>query len=184
MPGLAGGHQLDNAGIAVAALRASGLGVPNGAYAGIAASVWPGRLQRLEGRLAALLGGSFELFLDGGHNEGAGVALAEHLQSWSDRPLHLVVGMKQGKNAAAFLRPLLPLADSLWAVQEPGQHMALPVPAVIEASGGMAQAGPDVAGALGRIAAGGGRKGRVLVCGSLYLAAEVLKLDAAASRGP
>jgi dihydrofolate synthase/folylpolyglutamate synthase len=183
LPGLAGAHQLDNAGIAIAALRASGLGVPADAYAGIAGAVWPARLQQLQGRLRAILPPDAELFLDGGHNEGAAQVLAEQLVLWSDRPVHLVVGMKQSKDAAAFLRPLVPYAASVWAVQEPGQHLALPVDAVIEASGGVARPGPDVAGALRQIAASGQEVGRVLICGSLYLAGEVLKVNGDHSTG-
>ena len=174
-PSLPGRHQWENAGIAIAALRASGLGVPSTAYAGIANATWPARLQRLSGNLASLLPPGFELWLDGGHNEGAGVILADQLRAWSDRPVHLIVGMKQGKNAAAFLHPLLPLATSVWAVQEPGQHLAVDVDGIVAASGGLARMGPDVAGALRQI--GGLNAGRVLVCGSLYLAGEVLKTD-------
>ena len=177
-PGLAGAHQVDNAGIAIAALRACERPVASDAFTGIGNAEWPARLQRLDGRLAKLLPPGTELFLDGGHNAGAGLALAAQAQSWADRPLHLVAGMKQSKDAAAFLRPLLPHAASIWAVQEPGQHLALPVSAIIEASGGLARPGPDVAGALEQIAAGACWPARVLVCGSLYLAGEVLKADA------
>ncbi len=180
-PSLLGPHQLDNAGIAVAALRASGVALPISAYAGIANAVWPGRLQQLRGRLAAMLPEKAELWLDGGHNAGAGEALAEHLRAWSDRPLHLIVGMKQSKDASGFLAPLLPHAASVWAVREPGQHLALPVEAIVEASGGVARMGPDVAGALAGIA-GLRQGGRVLICGSLYLAGEVLKADGAATQ--
>jgi dihydrofolate synthase / folylpolyglutamate synthase len=177
-PGLLGPHQYDNAGIAVAALRASGMAVPDAAIeAGIAAASWPARLQRLRGRLADLLPAGWELWLDGGHNPGAGVVLAEFLREWSDRPLHLVVGMKQAKDSAEFLRPLIPHADTLWAVAEPGQHLALPVEAIIAASGGVARPGPTVAEALRSLPRDGG-PARVLVCGSLYLAGEVLKADA------
>jgi dihydrofolate synthase / folylpolyglutamate synthase len=172
-PSLSGDFQLDNAGIAIAALRASRL--PMNA-AGIAGAEWPARLQRLHGRLAALLPRDWELWLDGGHNPGAGVVLAEHLRSWSDLPVHLVVGMKQSKDATEFLRPLVPLATTLWAVAEPGQHDARPVEAIVEASGGVARPGPGVADALRALPRE--RRARVLVCGSLYLAGEVLKLDA------
>ncbi len=178
LPGLAGAHQVDNAGVAIAALRASGLAVPDGAWAGVAAAEWPARLQRLHGRLAGLLPEGTELYLDGGHNPGAGVALSAHLRRWADRPVHLVVGMKQSKDAAEFLRPMLPQAASVWAVQEPGQHLALPVEAIVQASGGVARPGPDVAGALAQVSASGGPPSRVLICGSLYLAGEVLKADA------
>jgi len=176
-PSLLGPHQTDNAGIAVATLRAAGLGVADGAIArGVATAEWPARMQRLHGRLAALLPADWELWLDGGHNPGAGVVLAEHLAGWADRPVHLIVGMKQAKDSAEFLRPLLPHAASLWAVAEPGQHLALPVAAIVAASGGVARPGPTVAAALRALPREGG-PARVLICGSLYLAGEVLKAE-------
>jgi dihydrofolate synthase/folylpolyglutamate synthase len=178
MPSLLGPHQFDNAGIAIAALRASGLAVPHEALAaGVATAEWPARLQRLTGRLAERLPADWELWLDGGHNPGAGEALAAHLAAWRDRPVHLLVGMKQAKDSAEFLRPLIPLAASLWAVAEPAQHNALPIEAIIAASGGVARPGPLVTDALRQLPRGGG-PARALICGSLYLAGEVLKLDA------
>jgi len=176
-PSLPGSHQYDNAGIAIAALRACGLAVNDAAItAGIAAAEWPARLQRLRGRLARTLPPDWELWLDGGHNPGAGEVLGAHLATWADRPVHLIVGMKDSKDAAGFLRPLLPRATTLWAVAEPGQHSALPVEAIVAASGGVARPGPHVADALAAI----GREhaaGRVLICGTLYLAGEVLKME-------
>jgi dihydrofolate synthase/folylpolyglutamate synthase len=174
LPSLPGPHQIDNAGIALATLRAA-CSVPPAAYAGLAQARWPARLQRLHGRLAHLLPPEWELWLDGGHNPGAGLVLAQHLHSWADRPIHLVIGMKQAKDTAEFLRPLLPLAASVWAVQEPGQHLALPVQAIIDASGGAARPGPTTAEALRQMPPG--PPARVLICGSLYLAGEILKLD-------
>jgi dihydrofolate synthase/folylpolyglutamate synthase len=177
-PSLPGAHQFDNAGIAIAALRAARLGVSDGAIArGIASAEWPARLQRLNGRLTAQLPAGWELWLDGGHNPGGGEALAAHLATWRDRPVHLVVGMKQAKDSAEFLRPMIPFAASVWAVAEPEQHSALPVSAIIAASGGIARAGPLVTDAL-RSLPRGNAPARVLICGSLYLAGEVLKQDA------
>ncbi len=176
-PSLPGTHQLDNAGIAVAALSAAGLVRGEAAIAaGIAAAEWPARLQRLRGRLARTLPADWELWLDGGHNPGAGEVLGAHLAAWADRPVHLIVGMKDSKDAAGFLRPLLPHAATLWAVAEPGQHSALPVQAIVAASGGVARPGPHVADALAAIARERG-PARVLICGTLYLAGEILKAD-------
>jgi dihydrofolate synthase/folylpolyglutamate synthase len=172
-PSLPGLFQQDNAGIAITALRAASL--PHD-LAGLIRAEWPARLQRLHGRLARLLPSDWELWLDGGHNPGAGVVLAEHLRGWADRPVHLLVGMKQAKDSAEFLRPLLPVTKTVWAVREPDQHSALPVDAIVAASGGIAQPGPRVADAL-RAIPRTGIPGRVLICGSLYLAGEVLKLD-------
>jgi dihydrofolate synthase/folylpolyglutamate synthase len=172
-PSLPGLFQQDNAGIALTALRAATLPYDP---AGLSRAEWPARLQRLHGRLAHLLPPDWELWLDGGHNPGAGVVLAEHLRGWGDQPVHLVVGMKQAKDSAEFLRPLLPVASTVWAVREPDQHSALPVEAIVAASGGIARPGPRVADAL-RAIPNTGAPARVLICGSLYLAGEVLKLD-------
>jgi dihydrofolate synthase/folylpolyglutamate synthase len=97
------------------------------------------------------------------------------MDAWTG-PTILILGMKQSKDTVEFLRPLLHRAQKIFAVAEPGQHLALPVEAIIAASHGAAVAGPDVAGALRQISS----PARVLICGSLYLAGEVLKLDAAA----
>ena len=176
-PSLPGNHQIDNAGIAIAALRASGIALSDQAFgAGLAAAIWPARMQRLTGRLAAMLPAGWELWLDGGHNPGAGEALAEHLAGWSDRPTHLILGMKQAKDTESTLHPLLPHVASLWAVSEPGQHLALPVEAIVAASGGLARPGPTIEAALAQMQDQPG-PARVLICGSLYLAGEVLKQD-------
>jgi dihydrofolate synthase / folylpolyglutamate synthase len=176
-PSLVGAHQHDNAGIAIAALRAAGLAIPPPAFArGLARAEWPGRMQRLGGSLAAALPAGWELWLDGAHNPGAGVALARHLEGWTDRPLHLVVGMKRGKDAAEFLKPLLPYARTVSAVAEPDQYLALSVSEVIAASGGVARDGGTVAQALAKLAVTETpAPARVLVCGSLYLAGALLR---------
>ena len=179
-PSLAGPHQHDNAALAVAALRAWNPPWLDAAVlaAGVRNAWWPARLQRLsEGPLAAMLPPDWELWLDGGHNAGAGEALANQLDSWRGRPVHLAVGMKLSKSAADFLRPLLPLAESVWAVAEPEQHLAMDPADIVVASGGTAVPGPRVVDAIRGAAARGGPPARILVCGSLYLAGEVLKLN-------
>jgi dihydrofolate synthase/folylpolyglutamate synthase len=178
-PSLPGAHQIDNAGIAIAAIHSAGIPLPDAAFAGIANAQWPARLQRLTGKLAGSLPDGWELWLDGGHNPGAGLALAEFLTGWSDRPAHLIIGMKQAKDSAATLRPMLPHVASVWAVAELGQHLALSVDAIVAASGGVAQPGPTIEAALAKIPRSA-VPARVLICGSLYLAGEVLKQDGSA----
>ena len=101
---------------------------------------------------------------------------AEHLRGWADRPVHLIVGMKQSKDSEEFLRPLLPLAATLWAVAEPGTS--------IGAAGrgdrrGLRRRGAARAARRRCAARDAARTGpaRVLICGSLYLAGEVLQQD-------
>jgi dihydrofolate synthase/folylpolyglutamate synthase len=172
-PGLKGAHQVENAGIAMMALRAAGFDVGTAALAaGLRQAEWPARLQRLDGALLGLLPVGSELWLDGAHNPGGAMAIAAQLAAW-EGPTVLVVGMKQSKDVEEFLRIVMPGAAKFYAVAEPGQHLALPVDAIVAASGGVAVPGPDVAGALRQIL----HPCRVLICGSLYLAGEVLKLD-------
>lgn len=175
LPGL---WQTENVGLAVEALRAAGLAVPDAAWQGISRVSWPARMQRLHGALAAHLPDGWELWLDGGHNPGAGHALANTLQSWADRPVHLLVGMKQTKDASGFLSPVLPYATTIWAIQEPKQHLALPVEAIVAASDGKAHVGPTLVQALESLKVQSAAKpARVLICGSLYLAGVALTQD-------
>ena len=118
----------------------------------------------------------WELWLDGGHNPGAGEVVAAAVSAWRDRPLELIVGMLNTKNAAGFLAPLAPHARALHAVTIPGEDNPLPADAIAAAArsvGLPAEESPSVAAALGTIAAIGGG-GRVLICGSLHLAGTVL----------
>ncbi|WP_367160836.1 folylpolyglutamate synthase/dihydrofolate synthase family protein [Kozakia baliensis] len=175
-PALRGRHQDANAALAIATLRASALALPAIAWAGIARTTWPARLQRLHGKLAKLLPSDWELWLDGGHNPNAGEALGATLSDWADRPTHLIVGMKQSKDAAGFLNPLLTHAATVQAVSEKGQHLALPVEEIVASSKGRAIPGPTIIEALRRL---NGPPARVLICGSLYLAGIALQQDGA-----
>jgi len=69
-PRLFGRHQFDNAGTAIAAIRAAGLKVPASAFEqGVLKAEWPARMQRLAGgNLPPLAPAGSELWLDGSHN--------------------------------------------------------------------------------------------------------------------
>ena len=184
LPRLQGACQIENAGMAIAAARRLGeLTPPSGALAeGLVSVDWPARMQQLtEGRLVRLLTGDgtglWELWLDGGHNEAAAEMLACTLTAWRDRPIHLVYGMMNSKAAERFLAPLAPLAASLTAVSipgEPGSLSAEEAAARAEECGAQALAASSIDAALERIATSEA-PGRVLICGSLYLAGQVLR---------
>ena len=117
--------------------------------AGLARGEWPARLQRLtRGPLAEQLPPGWELWLDGGHNESAGAALADFLgtQRQKDgaqpRPLHLIFGMLNTKDPVAFLKPLAPLTRDLQAVQIAG-HASLAAEEAASAAQGHRHRGRD-----------------------------------------
>ncbi len=176
-PTLVGAHQVQNAGMALAALRALGMDEAACAAA-VTRAEWPARLQRLRRGPLAEAAGSCELWLDGGHNPAAGLALAEALTRLPPRPLHLVTGMLRTKDIAGFLRPLAPLALTLHGVTIPGEPATLTaeetVAAARDAGFASAHVAPDVAAAVTAIATAD-PGARILICGSLYLAGRVLR---------
>ncbi len=179
LPALPGAHQIENAGIALAcAAHLDGFGLDEAAHSsGLARADWPGRLQRLtHGPLTEQLPDGWELWLDGGHNAAAGAALAGIAAGWRDRPLHLVYGMLNTKAAQGFLEPLALFSETLRAVAIPGEAASL---SAADATAHAANAGfaarvsPSVQDAVQDIATQD-TPGRILICGSLYLAGHVL----------
>ena len=179
LPSLPGAHQIGNAGIAIACLeQLSGLDIGHEAIArGLQHIEWPARLQRLgHGPLVEMLPQGWELWLDGGHNPGAGEVLAAAASAWGDRPLYLVVGMLNTKDTAGFLAPLAAHVRALCAVTIPGEDNPLPAAAIAAAAhsvGLRADERPSVAAALAALTADP-TSARILICGSLHFAGTVL----------
>ncbi len=176
LPALAGPHQIQNAGTALAAMRV--LGLDEAACEGAMRNVnWPARMQRL--RHGPLFGTApnAELWLDGGHNPHAALAIAATLKGLPQRETHLICGMLNTKDVTGFMAPLAPFASSLHAVSIHGQAATLSAEdtkAAATRAGIAAQTAPDVISALRDICATT-PNARVLICGSLYLAGEILK---------
>jgi len=184
-PALPGDHQIPNAGAALATLPfLAGFSIDERAQAvGLKNVEWPARLQRLRrGPLVKKLPKGWELWLDGGHNAAAGEVLADFARHWrrgveNHQPLHLVFGMLNTKEPVAFLKPLAPFTKDLQAVRIEGDHASLPAEeaaAAARAAGMEARTAESLGVAVDRIVASASRPGRILICGSLYLAGVVL----------
>ncbi|MEE9433497.1 MAG: folylpolyglutamate synthase/dihydrofolate synthase family protein [Sphingorhabdus sp.] len=170
LPRMAGLHQADNAALAIAMLRhQSAIQIPEAALAAAMEwTLWPARLQLLEqGPLADTLAAETEIWLDGGHNVGAGKALAEHFGSAAENSLHLIIGMLAGKDPAAIVAPLNGKLASITVLPVTGHaHHE------VEAFGSNARQAGDLHEALKSLAIKPGEL--VLIAGSLYLAGEAL----------
>ena len=185
-PKLYGRHQLDNAGAAIAALRASGLPIPTSAFeTGMLKAEWPARLQHLSsGSLKALAPPDSELWLDGGHNADGGRALASALGDLEERvsrPLVLIVGMLATKDSTGFLRNFSGIARRIIAVPIPNQEKTLSAETVAEAARSVGIPAESRATLHEAFAATRALQltpaPRILIAGSLYLAGEVLALN-------
>lgn len=179
-PGLYGEHQVANAGLAIAAaLALNHPRIDEAAIAsGVAGATWPARLQKLDqGPFAerARAAGA-ELRLDGGHNPHAARALAAALTDLGrdGRPLVLVAGLLANKDALAFFEAFRALEPHVFTTGFEAEAAA-PASALAEAAqaaGLQAQPCANVDEALAQALRT--PNARVVICGSLYLAGEVL----------
>ncbi len=176
LPNLMGAHQIQNAGAALAVLRH--LGADEAACeAAVVGAQWPARMQRLKTGPLVEIAGAAELWLDGGHNAAAGIALADVLAKLPKRPTHLICGMLNTKDVTGYLRPLAAEATSLTAVSIPGEAATLSAEETEAAAKSVdlqAYTAENVTDALKAILARDPNS-RVLICGSLYLAGAILR---------
>ncbi len=163
LPSLQGAHQVQNAGAALAALFTIG-DISNEAMAqGLKSVQWLGRLQKLDYE-------GIEIWLDCGHNDSAGEALAAQIKQW-DKPVHLIIGMLDKKDANGFLKPLLPLIEDINIVpisSDPNTKTKSDMKADIEI-----YEYDNVKNAIRSISSNN-HDNIILIAGSVYLAGEVL----------
>lgn len=180
LPSLPGAHQIQNAGAALATLRL--LNQPETAFtAAVTQAVWPARMQRLSLGTLPERAPDAEIWLDGGHNASAGQALAAHLATLPEKPTYLICGMLKTKDMSTYMGPLASVADGLIALSIPGEQNTFPAEdtAKAAAAAGMpSETAPDVLAALDTIIAHT-PNARILICGSLYLAGDVLRQNIA-----
>jgi dihydrofolate synthase/folylpolyglutamate synthase len=186
-PKLFGRHQFDNAGLAIATLRALDAfrTEPSAFEAGIVNAEWPARMQRLaSGALVDQGPPGCEIWLDGGHNaEGGRVAAAAvgDLEERVSRPLVVIVGMMANKDAGAFLANFAGLTRHIMAVQIPDREGAMPPDRLADAAralGMRVESAASVEAALRSLARLAYEvPPRILITGSLYLAGHVLSAN-------
>ncbi|WP_421789953.1 bifunctional folylpolyglutamate synthase/dihydrofolate synthase [Hyphobacterium sp.] len=180
-PALVGEHQIINAGIAVAVARAAGY-EEDVVRKGLKSVTWPARLQRLSEGPVVEAAGDAEIWLDGGHNEAAGQALARamaDLEARAPRPLMLICAMSPNKDGTAFLSHFAGLARRVQTIGFDGGRGGSLKPedlaAAARKAGLVAEANADLFSAIAD-AIRDEPVPRILICGSLYLAGEVLGL--------
>jgi len=183
-PRLFGRHQFDNAGLAIATLRAlDDVKIDHAAFeTGIVGAEWPARMQRLSaGALIAQAPAVSEVWLDGGHNiDGGRVAAAAlgDLEERVSRPLVVIAGMLANKDAVGFLGNFAGLTRHIVAVPIPGRTDAMPPERLADAArtlGMRVELAASIPAALQKLSQLAYEvPPRILITGSLYLAGQVL----------
>ncbi|MCO6386951.1 folylpolyglutamate synthase/dihydrofolate synthase family protein [Aliihoeflea sp. 40Bstr573] len=185
-PRLVGRHQFANAATAIAAIKAAGFdGSLRVADRAMKKVEWSGRMQKLaDGDLVDLAPDGSEIWLDGGHNPGAGTVIAEAMAEQEEkrpRPLFLIAGMINTKDQSGYFGAFKGMARHVFTV--PVAHSDAGVPndelaARAMEAGLSAEPVSSVESALRLLADtwnGLEVPPRILICGSLYLAGEVLE---------
>lgn len=181
VPRMTGAHQADNAALAIAMLRHQEvIAVPEAALsAAMEWTRWPARMQLLgPGPLTDMLPERSTIWLDGGHNVDGGRAIAKTLESGP--PVHVIIGMLKNKDALGFLKPFAHKIASLLAVPIEGHEHHDPADLCQLARDSLkifdARPSDNVTASMKVLASNRGPK-NILVCGSLYLAGEVLRAN-------
>jgi dihydrofolate synthase/folylpolyglutamate synthase len=192
LPKLIGRHQIENSAVAIAGLRHAnkGWGEDAAIEKGLRTVEWPARLQRLtKGPLVSMAPKGAEVWLDGGHNPHCAAAVSRaiaDLEERSDRPLYLICGMLRTKDAVGFLSAFRGLARHVVTVTVPGEAASLGAGALYDmarAAGLDAAPAEDLEDAMLQLQAWARAHPkepppRILICGSLYLAGQVLRENA------
>ena len=176
MPALPGAHQVQNAGMALAALRH--IGADEAACSAAMENVfWPARMQRLRSGPVIDQAPEAEIWLDGGHNPAAGEALARHVATLPDRPTWLICGMLNTKDVPGYMKPLARQADGLIALPIPGETATLSAQetARFAQKAGLTSACAETLEQAVEQVVSNVQSPRILICGSLYLAGHVLR---------
>ncbi|MDB4191671.1 bifunctional folylpolyglutamate synthase/dihydrofolate synthase [Amylibacter sp.] len=176
LPKLIGAHQVQNAGIALATLRY--LGKDSSSYDGAMLNAdWPARMQKLKNGPLITLAPDAEIWLDGGHNKAAGHALSEAISRLQSRKLFLIVGMLNTKDVMGYMQPLLNKSSDLYGVSIPGEAATMSAQETVDIAkdvGFKAIVSENVESAIKDIVKYN-HNSRILICGSLYLAGNILK---------
>ena len=176
LPKLIGAHQVQNAGIALATLRY--LGKDSSSYdEAMLNADWPARMQKLKNGPLITLAPDAEIWLDGGHNKAAGHALSEAISRLQSRKLFLIVGMLNTKDVMGYMQPLLNKSSDLYGVSIPGEAATMSAQETVDIAkdvGFKAIVSENVESAIKDIVKYN-HNARILICGSLYLAGNILK---------
>ncbi|MDR7145947.1 folylpolyglutamate synthase/dihydrofolate synthase family protein [Rhizobium sp. BE258] len=185
LPRLPGRHQYANAAAAIRAVKAAGFVVTEAMMEKALQGVeWPGRLQRLtEGRLMSHAPAGAEIWVDGGHNPGAGEVIAEAMANFEEklpRPLYLITGMINTKDPVGYFKAFAGLAEKVFCVPIRGSDAMIdPVILANAAYDAGLVAEPmsnvgDALDAIKEILDPAKPPPRILMGGSLYLVGDVL----------
>jgi len=184
LPSLMGDHQIENASTAIATiLSLNEFNISNKTInQSLIKTVWPARMQNLKkGKLSKIIGEEFDIWLDGGHNLDASNIIAKTISQWKEKKIVLIIGMIYGKDPINFLKKIISKISLLIILPIDNHQYVMPYKIKNDVKERFRprfdiECCLNIEEAL-KITKNKIISGKILVCGSLYLAGEVLKAD-------
>ena len=179
MPNLFGNHQLYNSGpaVTVAKIQERFSLQDKLTFQGIKKTFWPARMQKIEsGKLKSIIGQDFEIWLDGGHNEHASNMLLDNIKKWKEENLFLIFGMLSNKEPKEFLNKIINYFRSIYVVPIVNHSFfsTQQIKQIYKDKKDIIKPSLSVVETL-RALKRDYKKGKIIICGSLYLAGDILK---------
>lgn len=187
-PSLRGKHQIENASTAIAAIEILNSRKHCEVFyedicEGLVNTKWPARIEKItKGKIKQMIPDSWEIYLDGAHNAGGANTLARWIKSMPPKTIYLIFGTTRGKNILEYLNELKDLVKFIACVcvyNETNAYLGSEIlphakklqidcidfTHVPEAIQYIVSKYPQEQNAI------------ILICGSLYLAGDVLKIN-------
>lgn len=181
-PSLFGDHQIVNAGTAIATIKQlEGFKISDEHIRqGIKTAVWPARMQRIsKGPLIKMVPKDWEIWVDGAHNAAGAQALSSSIEGWKDKKLYIISGITKGRDPASLFKYFTDKADFLCGVLIQTEPSALPAERISQAANDVgidSKACESIEDAVWYLSKVSDAPARILFCGSLYLASDVMKI--------
>ncbi len=183
VPNLIGDHQIENVGIAIAALKQLKIN-EKAIKSGVLSTFWPARFQLLKrGSLIQKVKKEnqlSEIWLDGGHNEEAGKAVAKTIQELPQEKTYVILGMIKTKNIKKYLKYFQNLELEITGIEIPEQYSYDEMEILNECKKLNLKCflSYDLQNAIDNIIEKAQKNSfRIIICGSLYLAGYILKIN-------
>jgi len=178
-PKLFGHHQLYNSGTAFIVSKVQNIFKLSDDLTsnGIKKTFWPARMQKIKsGKLKKIVGENFELWLDGGHNKHASDMLKLNLDIWKKSKLFIIFGMLSNKEPKEFLDKIINYFTNLYVLPVEGhEYIKSNYLKKIYMNYNQKIISTDKIECALEDIKNKHKKGKIIICGSLYLAGEVLK---------
>ncbi|RST62983.1 bifunctional folylpolyglutamate synthase/dihydrofolate synthase [Candidatus Aquarickettsia rohweri] len=184
MPNLIGIHQIINASTAICAARNLNGNFTinfNNLKQGIMSANWPSRMEKVQnGTILSLLPKNSEIWLDGAHNELGAQMIAATIDTFIKMPTFLINGRTRNRDIKGFLLPFKDKVEYVLAVPvewEPDSENPEKIKNIAHNIGIKSIEFESLKEALqlcNKLSKGNSI--RVIICGSLYLTADLKKL--------